>query len=162
MEKHDIEAFYKSDSKVLILGSFPSVKSREEGFYYAHPQNRFWKILGKIFHEEIGVSVNDKKEFLKQHQIALFDMCATCNIKGSSDLSIKDVKPNNILKIINNSSIEAIFLNGKTAAKFYNKFYKGINIPVFVLSSTSPANARYQLNELIDAYKIILTFLDCL
>ncbi len=160
MEKHTIEAFYYNNSKVLILGSFPSVKSREEGFYYAHPQNRFWSVLGKIFHEDIGIDINSKKEFLKLHQIALFDVCASCNIKGSSDLSIKDVIPNDLLKIINNSSIEAIFLNGKTAAKLYNRFYKNINVPAFILPSTSSANARYQLDELTDAYKIILSYIN--
>lgn len=158
MEKHTIEAYYQIDSTILILGSFPSVKSREEGFYYAHPQNRFWKVLGSLFHEEIEKDTSSKKKFLKRHHIALFDVCASCNIKGSSDASIKDVIPNDLSKIIDNSSIKAIFLNGKTAAKLYYQFQKDIKIPVFELPSTSPANATYRLEKLIEFYQIILSY----
>ena len=158
MEKHTIEAFYQTDSKILILGSFPSVKSREEGFYYAHPQNRFWKVLGALFQEEIGNSKSLKQDFLKRHHIALFDVCASCNIKGSSDASIKDVIPNDLSKILKASSIKAIFLNGKTASKLFHQFQKDIKIPVFELPSTSPANAIYHLEDLIEVYQILLSY----
>lgn len=154
MKEHTIPPFYNSDSKVLILGSFPSVKSREEGFYYAHPQNRFWKVLASIFNEEI----TDKKAFLKKHQIALFDVCSSCEIKGSSDASIKKVIPNDIKKLIEESEIKVILLNGKTATNLFEKWMKDIEIPTISLPSTSPANATYSLDKLTKEYEIIKKF----
>ena len=154
MKEHTIPPFYNSDSKVLILGSFPSVKSREEGFYYAHPQNRFWKVLASIFNEEI----TDKKAFSKKHQIALFDVCASCEIKGSSDASIKKVIPNDIKKLIEESEIKVILLNGKTATNLFEKWMKDIEIPTISLPSTSPANATYSLDKLTKEYEIIKKF----
>lgn len=154
MEKHTIPAFYHKDSQVLILGSFPSVKSREEGFYYAHPQNRFWKILSHLYQEEIV----DKKEFLTKHHIALFDVCASCEIKGSSDASIKKVVPNDLSKIMKESQIKAIILNGKTATNLYQKLIKGLEIETISLPSTSPANATYSLDKLVEEYQIIKKF----
>ena len=154
MEKHTIPAFYHKDSQVLILGSFPSVKSREEGFYYAHPQNRFWKILSHLYQEEIV----DKKEFLIKHHIALFDVCASCEIKGSSDASIKKVVPNDLSKIVKESQIKAIILNGKTATNLYRKLIKGLEIETISLPSTSPANATYGLDKLVEEYQIIKKF----
>ncbi len=154
MKEHTIPPFYNSDSKVLILGSFPSVRSREEGFYYAHPQNRFWKVLASIFNEEI----TDKKAFLKKHQIALFDVCASCEIKGSSDASIKKVIPNDIKKLIEESEIKVILLNGKTATNLFEKWMKDIEIPTISLPSTSPANATYSLDKLTKEYEIIKKF----
>ena len=154
MEYHTIKPYYRNDSQVLILGSFPSVKSRAEGFYYAHPQNRFWKVLENLFDEKI----EDKKEFLKVHHIALFDVCASCEIKGSSDASIKEVVPNDIKKIIKNSQIKIIFLNGKTAANLYKKYIKNREVPSIALPSTSPANATINLEKLIEEYKIIKKF----
>lgn len=156
MEKHTIDPFYNKHSKVLILGSFPSVKSREANFYYAHPQNRFWKVLASIYHEEI---VN-KKEFLNRHGIALFDVCATCEIKGSSDASIKKAVCNDISLITNVCDIKLIILNGKTATKLFNKFVKDINIKTVSLPSTSSANAKFSLNDLVQAYQIIKEFTD--
>lgn len=154
MEYHTIKPFYNKDSKVLILGSFPSVKSREEGFYYAHPQNRFWRVLSSVFEEEIV----DKKEFLKKHKIALFDVCASCEIKGSSDASIKEVVPNDIEEILKESGIKQIILNGKTASKLYQKYMKDIKVPSITLPSTSPANASFSLEKLIKEYKILKEF----
>ena len=156
MEYHTIKPYYNKDSKVLILGSFPSRKSREEGFYYAHPQNRFWKILSHIYNEEI----TDKKVFLKKHHLALFDVCASCEIIGSSDASIKEVVPNDISKILQESRITHIILNGKTATRLYNKFMKNISIEVISLPSASPANAAFSLEALINEYKIIKNFTD--
>lgn len=154
MEYHTIKPFYNKDSKVLILGSFPSVKSREEGFYYAHPQNRFWRVLSSVFEEEIV----DKEEFLKKHKIALFDVCASCEIKGSSDASIKEVVPNDIEGILKESGIKQIILNGKTASKLYQKYMKDIKVPSITLPSTSPANASFSLEKLIEEYKILKEF----
>lgn len=154
MEKHTILPFYKKDSKVLILGSFPSRKSREEGFYYAHPRNRFWPVLSSIFEEEI----KDKKAFLEKHHIALYDVCASCEIKGSSDASIKEVIPNDLNEILASSKIKIIILNGKTASNLYKKLFKEIKLPTITLPSTSPANASYSLSSLIEQYRIIKEF----
>ena len=154
MEYHTIKPFYKKDSQVLILGSFPSRKSREEGFYNSHPMNRFWNILSILYQEEI----KDKKTFLTKHKIALYDVCASCVIKGSKDASIKEVIPNDLTDILNNSSIKTIILNGKTAYRLYQKYMKDIKLPCISLSSTSPANASFSLEKLVDEYKIILNF----
>ncbi len=154
MEYHTIKPFFNKDSKVLILGSFPSVKSREEGFYYAHPKNRFWQVLSYIFNEEI----ENKEDFLKSHYIALYDVCASCEIKGSSDASIKKVIPNNLASILNYSKIKVIILNGKTASRLFSKFYPDNQIKTITLPSTSPANASYSLSDLIQEYRIIKEF----
>lgn len=159
MEKHGFDAYYNKNSKILILGSFPSVKSRAEGFYYAHPQNRFWKVLSVLFNEEIANDIKSKKDFLNNHNIALFDVCKACNITGSSDASIKDVVPNDLAEIIKKSSIKAVFLNGEVAYKLYLKYHSNIKLPVFKLPSTSPANALYHMDDLINAYKIILSYI---
>ena len=110
---HTFPAFYKNDSEVLILGSMPSLKSREEGFYYMHPQNRFWCVLECLYNEKIGSSIEAKKEFLEKHKIALWDTIESCDITGSSDSSIKNVKVNNINEIIKDSKIKSIFCTGK-------------------------------------------------
>ena len=154
METHTIPPYYNKDSQVLILGSFPSVKSREAGFYYAHPQNRFWKLLSTIYEEEI----KDKKKFLKKHKIALFDVCASCEIKGSSDASIRKVVPNDLEKIQKESQIKIILLNGKTATNLFQKYMKEIKIKTISLPSTSPANATYSFNDLLKEYKVIREF----
>lgn len=154
MEYHTIKPFYNKDSKILILGSFPSIKSREAGFYYAHPQNRFWKVLSNIFNE----TIENKQEFLKKNHIALFDVCASCEIKGSSDASIKEVVPNDISEILKSSEIKIIFLNGKTAANLYKKYMQDIKIPSVVLPSTSPANATFNLEKLTREYQVIAKF----
>lgn len=156
MEKHTLEPFYNNDSKILILGSFPSVKSREIGFYYSHPQNRFWKVLAHTFNEEIPSSIEEKKELLKRNKIALFDVCATCDIKASSDASIKNVVPNNLEEIFNNSKIEVIAFDGKTAYNLYQKYFKDkYNVELISLPSTSPANATWDMQMLINEYKVL-------
>ncbi len=154
MEYHTIEPFYNKNSRLLILGSFPSVKSREVGFYYAHPQNRFWKVLKTVYNEEI----DDKKEFLLKHHIALYDVCNACEIKGSSDASIRKVIPNNIDKIIEETMIKVIILNGKTAANLYKKYFKNVRIKTFELPSTSAANAHFSLDMLVEKYSIVKKF----
>ena len=118
---HPLKPIYNSESKVLILGSFPSIKSRENSFYYAHPKNRFWSTLEKVFKEDIRSSNQDREKFLLTHKIALFDVVYSCNITASSDSSIKDVIPNDIKKIVDNSNIEAIFTTGTKAYSLYNK-----------------------------------------
>ncbi len=150
--KHEFKPIYQKDSRILLLGSIPSIKSREVGFYYGNPNNRFWQVLEIIYQEKII----DKVAFLNKHHIALWDVCASCKISSSSDASIKNVTPNNLEIIINNSSIQAIFLNGQTAFKYYQKFFANkFLIPYFLLPSTSPANCRYKLNDLVTFYQKI-------
>lgn len=154
---HELEPIYNKHSKVLVLGSMPSVKSREVGFYYGHPKNRFWSTLASIFNE----TIEDKKNFVLEKGIALWDVIASCEIHDSSDASIKNAKPNDLMKIIKQSEIKAIFTTGKTAYKYYMKFFKDkISLPIFCLPSTSPANAKVKQEELIEAYKKITEFLD--
>lgn len=154
--KHELKPIYNENSKILILGTMPSVKSREVGFYYAHPQNRFWWVLEQIFEEKI----EDKIAFLLNNRIALWDVLAICTITGSSDASIKNAKPNNLQKIVKESKIEVIFTTGKTAYQFYLKFFKDkIDLPVFCLPSTSPANCKVKNEELIKEYSIIKKYL---
>jgi len=157
---HTFEPVYDEYSKVLILGTFPSIKSREVGFYYSHPQNRFWRVLANIFNEELPITIEEKKNLLKKHHIALFDVCASCTISASSDASIKNVKPNDLSLIINNSKIKAIFLDGKKARELYDKFFKErYDLPLITLPSTSPANATKTLDDLIEAYQVIIKYL---
>ncbi len=155
MEVHNIPAYYNKDSEILILGSFPSIKSREVGFYYAHPQNRFWQVLALVYNEDIGDDISSKKAFLKKHKIALFDVCYSCNIDKSSDTSIKNVVPNNIQEILLNTNIKKIYTTGKTAYNLYHKYMANLGIEAIYLPSTSGANASFSLKKLVDAYKVI-------
>ncbi|MBR0417568.1 MAG: DNA-deoxyinosine glycosylase [Erysipelotrichaceae bacterium] len=154
---HNIKPVSDRDSKILILGSFPSVKSREQVFFYAHPQNRFWKILAALFKEEVPENVEDKKEFLHRNHIALWDVIESCEITGSSDSSIRVLKINDVSKILKDSKIERIFVNGKTAEKYYKKYLEEeLNEKAICLPSSSPANAAYSLDKLIDCWKVVL------
>lgn len=154
--KHELEPIYDEYSKILILGTMPSVRSREVGFYYAHPKNRFWWVLAKVFDEVI---IN-KEEFLKKHHIALWDVLKSCYVNGSSDASIKNALPNDLESIINNSKIKVIFTTGKTAYKYYLKFFKEkIDLPVIPLPSTSPANCRINDSELEKSYSILKKYI---
>ncbi len=153
---HELEPIYDENSKVLILGSMPSEKSRSVGFYYAHPQNRFWSTLESVF----DTKIENKVEFLKKNHIALWDVLASCSINGSSDASIKNVVPNDLERIIRESKIKAIFTTGKTAHKYYIKYFENkIKIPVINLPSTSPANCRVKKEELIEEYSKIREYL---
>lgn len=154
MEHHNIEPVFDKDSKILILGSFPSVKSREAQFFYHHPQNRFWKILGNIFEDTIPETITEKKNFLLKHHIALWDVIESCDIKGSSDSSITNVKVNDLNKIIDFANIEHIYTNGNLANKYYHLYFS-YDIPCDKLPSSSPANASYSLDRLIKYWKII-------
>ena len=157
MEVHNISPFYRKDSEILILGSFPSVKSREQKFFYAHPQNRFWKVLSEIFDDALPETVDEKKLFLERNRVALWDVIGSCDIEGSSDSSIRNVVPNDISVITENAPIRAIYLNGGTSFNCFRKYLLKINpdIPSFKLPSTSPANARFTLSMLVDEWKII-------
>lgn len=151
---HPFNPIYNNKSKILILGSFPSIKSREINFYYGHPQNRFWKILGNIFNEKISNITEDKINFLLSHNIAIWDTIKSCEIKASSDSHIKNATVNDINIIISNSNIKAIFCNGNVSYKIFLKYYKDkVNIPIICLPSSSPANARYSLDNLTNIWK---------
>ncbi len=153
---HPIPPLYDKNSRVLILGSFPSVKSREELFFYGHPQNRFWKVISLLFGVDEPNGIESKKQLLLSHGIALWDVIGSCEIIGSMDSSIKNAVPNDISKIIESSKINKIFLNGKTAEKYYNKFLKkSLNIESVGLPSTSPANAAFTLPRLVDEWSVI-------
>ncbi|MBQ8818182.1 MAG: DNA-deoxyinosine glycosylase [Clostridia bacterium] len=156
MVEHPIAPVYDNNSKVLILGSFPSVKSREEMFFYGHPQNRFWKVLAGVFAERVPKSIQEKRSFLLDHKIALWDVIASCDIEGSSDSSIKNVVPNNLNTILEQSNIEEIFVNGKTAYKYYNTYLRDtLKREAICLPSTSPANAAWNLEKLICAWSAV-------
>lgn len=153
----DLEPIYNADSKILILGSMPSKKSRAAKFYYAHPQNRFWKVLEALYNEKI----TDKKEFVLNHGIALWDVIYSCDIIASSDASIKNVVPNDLTALFNTSSIKAIFTNGKTADKYYQKYlYPQTQRKSICLPSTSPANCRIKMEQLTEEWRIILNDLE--
>lgn len=155
-EYHLIEPIYDKYSKILILGSFPSVKSREANFFYHHPQNRFWRVLAAVYQDTVPEEIADKKAFLKRHQIALWDVIASCNIKGSSDSSISDVEVNDLNMIIANSSVKHIYTNGNLADKLYHRYFDAIiDLPVTKLPSTSPANAAYSLDKLLIYWRVI-------
>ena len=148
--KHTLKPIYDESSEVLILGSLPSVKSRELGFYYGHPKNRFWSTLEKVFKEKIGNTKEEKITFLKKHHIALFDVVKECDISSSSDASIKNVIPNNLKPILKNSNINTIFTTGTKAHQLYKKYiYPKIKIEDIPLPSTSPANCKKGIEELL-------------
>lgn len=154
--KHTLEPIYDKNSKILLLGSMPSVKSRECMMYYSHPQNRFWKVLSIIFNEDIV----DKKEFVLKHNIALWDTIESCDIEGSSDSSIRNVVPNDINMLVKNSNVKYIFTIGRKSDELYRKYIMDItNIEPILLSSTSPANAGKKLEDLVEEFRVILKFL---
>lgn len=153
---HPIPPFVNNNSRVLILGSFPSVKSREQGFFYGHKQNRFWKVLSGVFGLSEPITIADKRAILTACRVALWDVIGSCEIKGSSDSSITNVTPNDISAILSSSKIEKIFVNGNTAKKYYDKYIKDkVGIDAICLPSTSPANAAFSLKKLISAWQII-------
>lgn len=155
--KHGFPPYYDSNSKILILGTMPSIKSREIGFYYCHPQNRFWCVLAYLYHEEIPSTIKDKKILLKKYHIALWDVLASCTIEGSSDQSIRNPICNDLSIILNHSSIKKIYTTGQKAYDLYQKYcYPKTKIEAILLPSTSPANAAYSFDKLVNAYAQIM------
>ncbi len=156
MIRHPFPPLYNKDSKILILGSFPSVKSREQMFFYGHPQNRFWKVISSVFGCNVPETVEEKKRFLFENGIALWDVIASCEITGSSDSSIRNVKANDLSDILREADIKQIFVNGKTAEKYFKKYTKAqINRDAVCLPSTSPANAAWSVDRLVEKWKVI-------
>ena len=153
---HPIPPTYDANSEILILGSFPSPKSRESGYFYGHPQNRFWKVMAAIFSDEVPNTVSEKKAFLLRHHIAAWDVIQSCRIIGASDSSITDVVVNDITPILKTAEIRAIYVNGKTAYKHYQKYMEPeTGRPAICLPSTSPANAAWSLERLIEFWSIV-------
>ena len=157
MVEHPIRPVYDKNSHILILGSFPSVKSREANFFYGHPQNRFWKVLATVFGVEVPGTVEEKRAFLLVHGVAVWDVIKSCDIVGSSDSSIKNVVPNDLWEILNHADIRQIFVNGKTAEQYYKKYIeKEIGRKSICLPSTSPANAAWNVERLVTEWRQII------
>ena len=153
---HKIPPVYNKNSQILILGSFPSVKSREGRFFYHHKQNRFWKVLSTIVNDVLPETIDEKKDFLLKNHIAVWDVIASCDIEGSSDSSIKNAVPNDFSDILKAAPIRKIYTNGGTACKLYHKYCEKVTgIKAMKLPSTSPANASYSLDRLISEWKVI-------
>ena len=172
--KHTFGPLYDRDSRLLILGSFPSVKSREAGFFYMHPQNRFWSVMAKVFGEtfaqpnnasDISSVIAERRAFLLRHHLALWDVLASCEITGAADSTIKNAIPNDFTEILENSKIHHIICTGKTAHNLWQKkcaalYEPRYNLTVHCLPSTSPANAQWTKEKLVKEYQTILKLLD--
>lgn len=151
---HEFQPVFNRHSRILILGTFPSVTSREQHFYYGHPQNRFWKVLAAVTSEAAPVSIPEKKEFLLSHSIAVWDVIQSCEIIGSSDSSIRNVLPSDIRMLLATSQLSAIFGNGSKACDLYNRYTLPLTgLPIHKLPSTSPANASWSLERLAENWK---------
>lgn len=153
---HPIPPIYDENSEILILGSFPSVKSREECFFYGHPQNRFWKVIARVLGEKTPATIHEKSTMLLKHNIAVWDVIHSCEIEGSADSSIKNAVPNDLSMILENSKIKKIYVNGKKAEAMYKKYTeKQTGIKAIVLPSTSPANAAWNEDRLYEEWQKI-------
>ncbi|MBR4461284.1 MAG: DNA-deoxyinosine glycosylase [Erysipelotrichaceae bacterium] len=158
--RHPIPPVYDENARILILGSFPSVKSREAGFFYGHPRNRFWAVLSAVMDEPLPQSIEEKKTFLLSNHIAVWDVIGECRIRGSSDASIEDVRINDLSVILEKAEIKQIFVNGKTAEKMYERYAQDLyQRKAIVLPSTSPANAAWNLERLIGQWECIRDYL---
>ena len=157
---HPIPPLFDSNSGILILGSFPSVKSREECFFYGHPQNRFWKVVARVLNEKTPVTIQEKTDMMLRHRIAVWDVIHSCEIEGSADSTIRNVVANDLSIILKNADIKQIYVNGKKAEAMYKKYTeKQTGIKAIVLPSTSPANAAWNEDRLFDEWKKILNHL---
>lgn len=154
---HEFEPVYDKNSRILILGTFPSVKSREQSFYYGHPQNRFWKVISRLTEEPLPETIEEKKVMLLKHRIAVWDVIESCDIIGSSDSSIRNVVPADLTRILSAASIETIYANGGTAKRLFDRYQKkSTGREIVGLPSTSPANAAWNLDRLLSAWKRIV------
>lgn len=161
---HTIPPVWNSESRILILGTMPSPKSREAGFYYMHPQNRFWNVMGEVFNEELAPAntdpITERRDFLLRHHLAMWDVLASCQIEGAADSSIKNAIPNDFTQIFEGSNIHHVFCTGKTAFALWKKYCAALyeehfNLTVHFLPSTSPANAQWSKERLVKEYKVI-------
>ena len=157
---HPIPPLFDNNSQILILGSFPSVKSREECFFYGHPQNRFWKVVARVLNEKTPVTIQEKTDMMLRHRIAVWDVIYSCEIEGSADSTIRNVVANDLSIILGNADIKQIYVNGRKAEAMYKKYTeKQTGIKAIVLPSTSPANAAWNEDRLFDEWKKILNHL---
>ncbi len=157
LQVHPIPPLYSERSRVLILGSFPSVRSRQDGFFYAHPQNRFWRVLASLCRTEVPQSIPQKRELVLKNGFALWDVIASCEIEGSADSSIKAVRPNDLSVLFAACPHLRVFTNGKTAYAYYQRYQLPQNgVDAVCLPSTSPANASWSFEDLCDAWRVIL------
>ena len=155
--RHEFDPVYDRNSEILILGTLPSVKSREQRFYYGHKQNRFWKVIAALYGEAVPVTIEEKKKILLRHHIALFDVIAECDIAGSSDSTIRNVVPTDLSVILKQAPVRKIFANGNKAYDLYMKYsYEKTGMEAGRLPSTNPANAAYQMERLLQSWKVIL------
>ena len=159
---HTLEPVFDLSSRILILGTMPSPKSREAQFYYAHPQNRFWPTLARLLDEPVPQTSDARRAFALRHGIALWDVLQSCEIEGASDASIRDAVPNELSAVLDNAPIQAVFTTGRRAFELYNRLclHKMTEISCVCLPSTSPANRRFSDLELQKAYSVILNYLD--
>lgn len=155
--KHPLDPVFDEHSRVLILGTMPSPRSREVGFYYGHPQNRFWRVLAALADEPLPSTNEERRSFILRHHLALWDVCASCEIAGASDASLRNAQPNDLSVILREAPIELVATTGKTAARLYKKLLQPHypTLPLLELPSTSGANASMGLEDLIEAYKRI-------
>ncbi|MBO6301434.1 MAG: DNA-deoxyinosine glycosylase [Ruminiclostridium sp.] len=153
---HSFEPVFDENSRVLILGSLPSVKSRENGFYYGHPQNRFWRVTAAVFGESVPLTVEEKRAMLLRNGAAIWDVVSECDIMGSSDASIRNVIPTDIAALLKKTAVRAVFTNGGTADRIYRRYQLPLTgVEAVKLPSTSPANAAWQLDRLTEAWRVI-------
>lgn len=156
--QHTFAPVWDLKSEKLILGTFPSVKSRENHFYYGHPQNRFWKLLANIYNTPVPETIEEKKELILSNHLAIWDVIAQCDITGSSDSSIRNVVPNDIAGLLEKSNIHTVIANGAKAYELYEKHQKQkTGVPIYKLPSTSPANAAWSMERLQEAWSEVLT-----
>lgn len=156
--EHPFDPLFSADSRILILGSFPSVKSREQMFFYGHPQNRFWRVIAALFQQNLPETIEEKRALILNNGLALWDSIASCEITGSSDASIRNVRANDISIILNGCDIRAIYCNGRKSHELYCKYIQpATGRSAVCLPSTSPANARWTLERLIDSWSVIRT-----
>lgn len=153
---HNFPPLFAPDSRALILGSIPSPKSREQAFFYGHPQNRFWPVLAAVFGEPAPQTIEDKRSLALRHRIAMWDTLAACDIRGASDTSIRNPVPNDLPWLIAQTRVRAVFCTGTTSYKYYKKLCQPqTGIEAVCLPSTSPANAAWSKERLIQAYSVI-------
>ena len=157
---HKVSPIYDAHSRALILGTFPSPKSREASFFYSHPSNRFWPVMARIFDVELPQTVSEKRKLLLDRNVALWDVVESCTIQNAQDATIRNCEPNDLSKIFSVADIDAVFTTGSKAYQLYNRLcLKSTNMPATLLPSTSAANAKFSLEQLIDEYRTILQYL---
>ena len=154
---HPFEPLVSPESRILILGSFPSVRSREQMFFYGHPQNRFWRMLAAVYGEKVPETLAEKKDLVLSHQLALWDTVAQCSITGSSDASIRDIVPVDILRIVQPAAIHTVLCNGRLSGTLYQRYLEPVTgIAAHIMPSTSPANAAFSLEKLVECWRPLL------